>query len=127
LRGVWPEIRDRGAELVLIGNGGVRFARAFREDLGLEVPLYTDPSRETYRAAGMRREVGAVLHPRVLGGAVRAFAKGHRQGLVQGDAWQQGGVLVVFPPDQERFAHLNRSAEDHLDPQRILAALVPMT
>ena len=53
------EIRARGAELVVIGNGAAHFAAAFREDQGLDGPLLIDPDLVAYhaRAAGMISKV----------------------------------------------------------------------
>ena len=40
------EIHARGAELVIIGNGGANFAAAFREDFEIDGPLLVDPERD---------------------------------------------------------------------------------
>ena len=37
------EIRELGAELVVVGNGAMNFAEAFREDYRLDSPLLIDP------------------------------------------------------------------------------------
>ena len=50
------EIRDRGAELVIVGNGALNFARAFREDFELDVPLLIDHFR--YFAGCLRAQEG---------------------------------------------------------------------
>src|SRR5688500_4211712 len=44
-----PELRNRGAELVVVGNGTPPFARDFREELALEGTILVDPSLEAYR------------------------------------------------------------------------------
>ncbi len=48
-------IHERGAELVIIGNGAANFAAAFREDFAIDGPLLIDPGLRAYRAAGLRR------------------------------------------------------------------------
>ena len=123
LRPVIPEIRARGGEVIVVGNGSPAFARAFVEDTGLETPLYVDERLEAYAAAGLRRGVAATFNPASLGAAVGAFRRGLRQGRVQGDAWQQGGVLVVLPGDRLAYHHANRHPADHAPHQAILAAL----
>jgi peroxiredoxin len=65
LRDQLPEIRARGAELVVIGNGAQHFAAAFREDMGLDCPLLVDPELRAYRAAGLRRGRVELLSPRL--------------------------------------------------------------
>jgi hypothetical protein len=57
--------------------------------------MVTDPTLEAYNRAGMKRSVLRTLNPKSAFSAVRAMGGGHVQGRVQGDAWQQGGVIVV--------------------------------
>ncbi len=118
-------VRERGAELVIVGNGVPAFARAFAEDLALDAPLLVDPELHAYRAAGLRRGRAAALSPRLAFNAVRALRAGHRQQSVQGDAWQLGGVFVIRPSGDVTFAHRSREAGDHAPVGEILAALDP--
>ncbi len=127
MRGVLSEIRGRGAELVVIGNGSVYFAKTFREDLAIEFPVYTDPSLVTFKAAGLRRDLGSTVNTKVLSGAFRALKKGFRQTSTQGDPWQQGGVFVVLPPSDERFGYVSSAAGDHPSNEAVLAALPPLS
>ena len=120
------EIRERGAELAIVGNGAPPFARAFREDLGLDVPLYTDPSLETYRALAFHRGlVRTALSPRTWAHAARALAGGFLQGRTQGDPLQLGGVVVVRPDGTVAYRHASAEAGDHPPIADILAALGP--
>ena len=119
-----PRIRERGAELVLVGNGDRRFARAFRDELGIAAPVYVDTGRRAYRALGMRRGVGSPLGAiATVGHAARAWKAGFRQTSVQGDAWQLGGVLVVRPGGEVAYRYLSQAAGDHPPVADILAAL----
>jgi peroxiredoxin len=123
LRDVIDDIRGHGAELVVVGNGNAAQAAAFRDEHGLDFPLLTDPSRRTYRTAGLRRSIGATLNPVLLKNAGRAFKKGFRQTGVKGDAWQQGGVFVIDAGGEVVFEQRSKAAGDHADPDAILAAL----
>jgi NAD(P)-dependent dehydrogenase (short-subunit alcohol dehydrogenase family) len=125
LRGELDEIRARGAELVIVGNGAASFAKAFREDFELDGPLLVDPELRAYRAAGLRRGRVELLSPRLPRNALRAFRSGARQGAVQGDAWQLGGVFVIRPGGELAFRHVSREAGDHPAVAEILAALAP--
>ncbi len=120
-----PEIRARGAELVVIGNGSQHFAAAFREDMGLDCPLLVDPALRAYRAAGLRRGRVELLSPRLPLHALRALRAGHRQTSVQGDPWQLGGVFVIRPDGTVAFRHASREAGDHAPIDAIVAALDP--
>lgn len=120
------EIRERGAELAIVGNGAPSFARAFREDLGLDVPLYTDPSLETYRALAFHRGLlRTALSPRTWAHAARALAGGFLQGRTQGDPLQLGGVVVVRPDGTVAYRFASAEAGDHPPIAGILAALGP--
>ncbi len=119
------DIRTRGAELVVIGNGAANFAAAFREEMGLDCLLLIDPELRAYRAAGLRRGRVEVLSPRLPLNAVRALGRGFRQQGVQGDPWQLGGVFVIRPDGDLAYRHLSREAGDHEPVGDVIAALAP--
>ena len=119
------DIRARGAELVIVGNGAAHFAAAFRDELGLDCPLLVDPDLRAYRAAGMRRGRVELLSPRLPLNAVRALGRGFRQRGVQGDPWQLGGVFVIRPDGALAYRHLSREAGDHAPVDDVVAALAP--
>ena len=95
LHGHLEEIESKGAKLHLIGNGGPSFIEGFREETGYTGSIYTDPSLKAYQAAGLIRSVRATMGLRSLAAGVKSMAAGERQGARQGDAWQQGGALVI--------------------------------
>ena len=119
------EIRARGAELVIVGNGAQSFAAAFREDYRLDCPLLVDPELRAYRAAGLRRGRVELLSPRLPWNAVRALRARARQSAVQGDPWQLGGVFVIRPDGALTYLQRSREAGDHAPVTEILAALAP--
>jgi dehydrogenase/reductase SDR family protein 12 len=123
LRDRIDDIRARGAELVIVGNGAPHFAAAFREDFALDGPLLVDPERRAYRAAGLRRGRVELLSPRLPGNALRALRSGARQGAIQGDPWQLGGVFVIRPGGDLAYRYISREAGDHPPVDAILAAL----
>ncbi len=117
------EIRANGAELVIVGNGATHFAAAFREDYALDCPILVDPELRAYRAAGLRRGRVEILSPRLPLNALRALFAGARQGTVQGDAWQLGGVFVIRPSGDVTYRYVSREAGDHPPVDAILSAL----
>jgi peroxiredoxin len=117
------DIAARGAELVVLGNGTVEQARRFRGEQGWRFRLLTDPGRESYRRAGMRRGLATVVAPSVLGRGLVAFARGFRQSEVLGDPLQQGGALVVAAGGQVLFRYVSRHAGDHPAPAELIAVL----
>lgn len=117
------KIRAAGAELYVIGNGAPNFIEGFRETTGWDGPLYTDPSLEVYKAAQLKRGVTTTLDPKSILPALRALRRGSRQGLTRGDAWQQGGVLVVAPNGDVKWHHASERPGDNASGSQILAAL----
>lgn len=87
--------------------------------------MVTDPTLEAYNRAGMKRSMLRTLNPKSAISAVRALARGHLQGRVQGDEWQQGGVVVVSALDnggRELLHHAASAAGDPTDFNDILRA-----
>jgi predicted amidohydrolase len=116
-------IHATGAEVVVVGNGAPHFIAGFRELTGYLGPLYTDPSRASYRAADMKHGWRTFLDARALTNAARALAGGHLQGRTQGDPAQQGGTLVIAPPGRVLFHHVSDTAGDHAKLEKIFAVL----
>ena len=110
------EIRRRGAELVIIGNGAQHFARAFREDQELDCPVLIDPDLTAYDAAGLRRGRLEMLSPRVPLNGLRALAGGYRQGMVRHFSTQFVGDAAI------RSLHLTVRDRDG----EVAAALFPL-
>ena len=123
MRAEISNIRARGAELVIVGNGTPYFAAAFREDFELDCPLLVDPELRAYRAAGLRRGRVELLSPRLPLNALRALRAGSRQTSVEGDPWQLGGVFVIRRSGELTYQYVSREAGDHPPVEDILAAL----
>ncbi|MBW2540636.1 MAG: hypothetical protein JRF15_00970, partial [Deltaproteobacteria bacterium] len=117
------EIRARGVELVIVGNGAANFAAAFRDDFELDCPLLVDPELRAYRAAGLRRGRIEMLSPALPFQALRALRSGFRPTGVRGDVWQLGAVFVIRPGGEVTYRYVSRDAGDHPPVDAILAAL----
>jgi peroxiredoxin len=110
-----------GIDTVIIGNGTALMADAFAEATHLEIPLYTDPSRETYALAGMLRRFGMGLQS--VGETLRSWRSGSRPGAVAGDIWQQGGLMLVQADGTVSAYEQDRSAGDFIDLNALIARL----
>lgn len=117
------DIRAAGGELIVIGNGAPHFIAGFRELTRYTGALYTDPTLAAYEAAHLERGVTKTLSARALVPTLRAFARGGRQGTIQGDNWQQGGVMVVATDGVVLYHHASRRPGDNASPDDIVAAL----
>lgn len=114
LKAAIPMIEAAGVQPIVIGNGTPLMAEAFVEETGLELPLYTNPSRDVYRALGAKRPgIEAFAHPRLWWNFLRAALHGKFPKRVQGDAAQLGGVFVVKPGGTMSYAYRSDLAGDH--------------
>ena len=95
-------IAAAGAGIVFVGTGTPAMAAAFAREHAGSHPVLSDQDRALFAASGMRRGWWRMLRPSLLRNLVRALRRGFRQGRVQGDPWQLGGVVVI---DRERRIH----------------------
>lgn len=117
------DIRGAGAELYIIGNGTPNFIEGFRDKTNYDGPLYTDPSLAAFKAAQLKRSMAANLNPLGIGRALRAVSRGHLQGRTQGDAAQQGGLVVVAPDGEVKYHHVSSGPGDLAPMGEVLRAL----
>ncbi len=124
LREVLPEVRALGVDVAAIGNGTPFMAQAFVEDTGLDVPVFTNPERNVYTALGAVRPPWTfIFNPRLYVNSLRVLLRGFRQGPLQGDRGQLGGVFVILPGGRMPFAHRSQVAGDIPSNARVLEAL----
>src|SRR5215475_9673582 len=89
-------IAGAGADLVVVGSGAPTFVRGFRDETGFDGPVLSDASGKAFEAAGMHRGVFSTLNPLSAVKGLASLLRGTRYGGVQGDNYQQGGVLVII-------------------------------
>jgi hypothetical protein len=65
----------------------------------------------------------AFLRPGLWSKRLRARRAGFRQTRISGDAFQNGGVAVVYPGDRLVFLHVEQMSGDLVDPDRLLQSL----
>jgi len=112
-----------GAELVIVGCGEPEHAVDFCKTQNINTPVYVDPEKKAYAAAGLKRGLWSSLRPKAWLNSVRAYRAGMRQGPTQGDPWQQGGVFVFRPGNVTAFAYVSDAAGDHPPVDEVLAAV----
>ena len=119
------EFARSGGKLAVLGNGWPAMAKSWARHVGFPegVEVLTDPSRKAYDLAGLKRSrVLTLLNPRSLARWVRALLRGFRQGRTAGDAWQQGGALVVLPSGEVSYRYVSLGPGDHPGPAALLEA-----
>lgn len=116
-------IRARGATLAFVGNGNRRFAKAFADEFGIDDPLYVDTKLEAYKALGFKRSFWRLADLHTPARLARAVKAGFRQGLVQGDGTQLGGVLVVRPGGRVAYRYASVAPGDHPPVDEVVRSL----
>ena len=118
-----------GARLVVIGQGTPAHAAHFRDSQKLDIPIYVDEGRESYKAAGTKvATFDELLGPRVVAkGAAAAAKMGVHQGKTVGHPAQLGGVLVVLPGDDVAYCQLADDASDNPPNSEVLAVVRAVT
>jgi len=124
VRAVRADFERAGARIVVVGQGSVEDAAAFAREFGDGLEVLTDPTRETYCALGMKRGWRTAATFGTVKRAAQALAKGYRQAArVQGDPFQQGGVVVFERGGRERWRFVSSEAGEHPPLSAVLAAL----
>jgi hypothetical protein len=118
-----PELAAAGAKLLFVGSGTPAMAKDFQATHGGPHPVFSDSGRKLFQAAGMARRLGSTLHWRLVKNAFRALRSGFRQQGVQGDPWQQGGVLVFAADGELLHQQYDKAAGDVIDLDAVLAAV----
>lgn len=110
------ELTRLGLRVTYVGNGEPRYIAAFVERNAVDpevVEVVTDPSLAAHQALELNRSFGATFGPRALLGLGRALVEGFRQSSIEGDNYQQGGVLVVDGDGRVAYLHQDRATGDH--------------
>ncbi|MDQ6746852.1 MAG: hypothetical protein M3010_01905 [Candidatus Dormibacteraeota bacterium] len=116
------EVEKFGA-LAIVGNGTLAHARDFDRTHGKGLRSLVDTSRASYQALGFRHGVRYTLGPASMARGVDAMSRGFRQVSTQGDAFQQGGTLVVAAGGRPVLFQRARFAGDHASLADVLAAV----
>lgn len=116
-------MQAHGARILFVGSGTPAMAADFARTHAGPHAVLSDAARAAFRAAGMARGLGAMLHWRFVSNLWRAWRAGFRQGRLAGDAFQQGGVLVFGAGAALRLAQVDRAGGDELDLAAVLAAV----
>lgn len=118
------EFRKRGANLAAIGLGDMRYARIFREETGIALPLLVDAGRIAYRAIELRKTTFfGLFRSENFAARARAKAAGHRQHRLGKDPFQLGASFVFGPGNKDLFVHLSEYTGDNAPMDKLLAAL----
>lgn len=125
MRDRYPEIRERGADVVAIGTGNRCYAAAFVDDERVPFTVLVDDDAAAARAAAVPKVnfFRLVLNPTSWPGAKRARRAGHRVHRAGKRVTQLGATFVVGPGDRVRYEHVDEHSADHAPLDEVIAAL----
>ena len=110
------ELAALGVRVIVVGNGTSDQLAAFvdaQQLAGYPVEVVTDPALAAYRAAGLDRSWLGTVGPRALAALGLLALRGHSNGRVCGDRWQQGGTFYIRRGGELAFVHRSARIGDH--------------
>lgn len=110
------ELTRLGLRVLYVGNGTPPFIDGFVERNAIdlqEVEVVTDPELASHQELELTRSFGATYGPRALVALGRAFVSGFRQDSIEGDNYQQGGIVVIDREARVAYLYRDRSTGDH--------------
>ena len=122
LAGYLDEFFQRGAQLVVIGNGGSHDLKKFRHVTGFPGLLFTDSSLETYTFLKFKSGVADVIGLKSFTQGFAALKAGFIPGSLQGHALQLGGAVVVTSEGKITYLYKSSAAGDNPSVNDLLAA-----
>jgi len=125
LRGHYDEITGAGAEVVAVGTGDVRYAKAFVSDEQVPFPVLVDDDAAAASAATVKKVnfFTLLFDPRSMKGARHAHQQGYRVKKSGRRVNQLGATFIIGPGSTVRYSHLDAHTADHAPLPEVLAAL----
>ena len=128
MRREYPQISARGADVVAVGTGDVRYARAFVEQEQIPFLVLVDDDARAAGAASVKKVNFVKLVGRATwSGTRRAWSEGYRIHRSGKRVNQLGATFVMGPGSTVRYEHLDGDSTDHAPLDEVLAALPPAT
>jgi peroxiredoxin len=128
LRRSYPEITARGADIVAIGTGDVRYARGFVEQEQIPFLVLVDDAAAAANAASVRRiNWFTLMGPGTWGATRKRWKEGYRIHKAGKRANQLGATFVIGPGPVVRYQHLDDDSADHASLDEVLAAMAAAT
>ena len=128
MRSIGPRLKELkmlGIRTVLIGNGEIKYIERFKERFHLHnkyVEVYTDPSLNVQKQAGLKRSFLLAFGPITWYELVIAFSKG-LSNHNQGDDGQMGGTMLVDEGGMINFYYKNKTVANHAEPTQIIDSI----
>ena len=118
------EFVDKGARVVVVGQGTPEDLHAFLETRPVPFETFVDPERQAYRLYNLPRgSIRQVAYdPRVIKAGVVAASEGHIVGVPMGDGMQLPGSFVISD-GVVVYAHRGKLSSDTAPIEELVSAL----
>jgi len=122
LRRAYPDITARGADVVAIGTGDVRYARGFVEEEEIPFLVLVDDDAAAARAASVRKvNFFSLLAPRTWKATRKTWKAGYRVHKSGKRVNQLGAMFVIGPGPTVRYEHIDDDSTDHAPLDDVIA------
>ncbi len=120
----YEEILSTGAQVVAVGTGGKRYAKAFIEDLQIPFEVLLDEDGSAAEIVGTTTiGIGMAVNPKAWIAGARAVRAAGPQGKTGRRPMQLGATLVIGPGDELLYEDFEEFAGDHADIDEVIAVL----
>jgi peroxiredoxin len=125
LREHYDQIAAAGADVVAIGTGDERYAKAFVAQERVPYPVLVDDDGEASRVASVRKVpfLKLLFDPRSMPGAMRAHREGFRVKRSGKRVTQLGATFVLGPGPVVRYEHIDQHSADHAPLDEVMSAI----
>ena len=125
MREHYDKITTAGADVVAVGTGGERYAKAFVVEERIPYPVLVDDAGQAAQAAAVRKVpwLQLLFDPRSMSGALRAYRAGFRVRKSGKRVTQLGATFVIGPGPVVRYEHVDVHTADHAPLDEVLAAV----
>lgn len=123
-------LREANVDLVVISDGSPKMIAAYRKIFKCPFPIFTDPTRDLYRALGMTirtldagsaNEAGDYIIHGPLGGLGMVLKNAVKMPLADaGDIKQLGGEFLLGPGPVCHYAHRMHTTKSHAPVRELL-------
>jgi len=122
LRRAYPDITARGADVVAIGTGDVRYARSFVQEEEIPFLVLVDDDAAAARAASVRKiNFFSLLGPGTWKATRKTWKAGYRVHKSGKRVNQLGAMFVIGPGPTVHYEHLDDDSTDHAPLDDVIA------
>ena len=124
MRRAYSDITARGADVVAIGTGDVRYARAFVEQEEIPFLVLVDDDALAAKAASVARvNAFKLLSPATWSATRKTWSEGYRIHKSGKRVNQLGATFVIEPGGAIAYEHYDDDSTDHAPLDDVLAAV----